>query len=513
MSEVVLIVDDDPVQRRLIEAMAQRFGYRALTADGGDAALSLLLGDQATRVDCVVLDLVMPDLDGLGVLARMRQAGLDTPVIVQTAHGGIDNVVSAMRAGAADFVVKPASPERLEVSLRNALATRALASELQRVKRSRDGTLTLSDVISRSPAMKPVLGAAEKSAASTIPVLIEGESGVGKELMARAIHGSGERRARPFVAVNCGAMPENLVESILFGHEKGAFTGATEKHTGKFIEADSGTLFLDEVGELPMAAQVKLLRALQEGEVEPVGSRKTVKVDVRIVSATNRDLIADVKAGRFREDLFYRLCVFPITIPPLRKRPEDIPELVRHFLTRIAAEQGKRLRALDGSAMAQLAAFRWPGNVRQLENAIFRAVVLADGDSVGMNEFPQVTADPAAQPIDHQPEQLIEASPDMAPDMPADVPLSISDRMARLKPGLTMVAPSLPLTYSNKVVRPLEDIERDAIRFAIAHYRGQMSEVARKLKIGRSTLYRKLEGLGLEAEVAEVAVNETVAAE
>jgi DNA-binding NtrC family response regulator len=513
MSEVVLIVDDDPVQRRLVEAMAQRFGYRALTADGGDAALALLLGDQTTRIDCVVLDLVMPDLDGLGVLARMRQAGLDTPVIVQTAHGGIDNVVSAMRAGAADFVVKPASPERLEVSLRNALAVKALAGELQRVKRSRDGTLTLSDVISRSPVMKPVLGAAEKSAASTIPVLIEGESGVGKELMARAIHGSGERRAKPFVAVNCGAMPENLVESILFGHEKGAFTGATEKHTGKFIEADGGTLFLDEVGELPLAAQVKLLRALQEGEVEPVGSRKTVKVDVRIVSATNRDLIADVKAGRFREDLYYRLCVFPITIPPLRKRPEDIPELARHFLTRIAAEQGKRLRALDPSTMAQLAAFRWPGNVRQLENAIFRAVVLADGDSVGMNEFPQVTADPAATPIDHQPEQMIEASPDMAPDMPAGPPLSISDRMARLKPGVTMIAPSLPLTDSHNDVRPLEDIERDAIRFAIAHYRGQMSEVARKLKIGRSTLYRKLEGLGLEEEAAEVAVNETVAAE
>ena len=234
----------------------------------------------------------MPDLDGLGVLARMRQAGLDTPVIVQTAHGGIDNVVSAMRAGAADFVVKPAGPERLEVSLRNALATKALAGELQRVKRSRDGTLSLSDVITRSPAMRPVLNAAEKSAASTIPVLIEGESGVGKELMARAIHGSGERRAKPFVAVNCGAMPENLVESILFGHEKGAFTGATEKHTGKFIEADGGTLFLDEVGELPPAAQVKLLRALQEGEVEPVGSRKTVKVDVRIISATNRDPVS-----------------------------------------------------------------------------------------------------------------------------------------------------------------------------------------------------------------------------
>ena len=510
MSEVVLIVDDDPVQRRLVEAMVQRFGYQARTADGGDAALAILLGDNAIRVDCVVLDLVMPDLDGLGVLARMRQGGLETPVIVQTAHGGIDNVVSAMRAGAADFVVKPASPERLEVSLRNALATKALAGELQRVKRSRDGTLSLSDVITRSPAMRPVLNAAEKSAASTIPVLLDGESGVGKELMARAIHGSGDRRARPFVAVNCGAMPENLVESILFGHEKGSFTGATDKHTGKFIEADGGTLFLDEVGELPPAAQVKLLRALQEGEVEPVGSRKTVKVDVRIISATNRDLIADVKAGRFREDLFYRLHVFPISIPPLRKRPEDIAELARHFLTRIAAEQGKRLRTFDSATMAQLAAFRWPGNVRQLENAIFRAVVLADGDTIGFNEFPLLAGQPH---VEGETEQLMEASPDMAPAMPADGPVSIIDRMARLRQDATMIAPSLPLTDSHNDVRPLEDLEREAIRFAIKHYRGQMSEVARRLKIGRSTLYRKLEGLGLQQEAADVAVNEAAAAE
>jgi len=360
MSETVLIIDDDPVQRRLLEAMVQRFGYRAMLAEGGDAGLAMLSGPQ--RIDCVVLDLVMPNLDGLGVLARMREQGINIPVIVQTAHGGIDNVVSVMRAGASDFVVKPASPERLQVSLQNALATKALAGELQRLKRKHDGTLSIADVITRSEAMRPVLRSAEKASVSAIPVLIEGESGVGKELIARAIHGSGARRAMPFVAVNCGAMPENLVESILFGHEKGAFTGATDKHTGKFIEADGGTLFLDEVGELPPAAQVKLLRALQEGEVEPVGGRKSVKVDVRIISATNRDLIADVKAGRFREDLFYRLHVFPISVPPLRQRPEDIPELARHFLARIAAEEGKRVRGIEAEALRLLAAFRWPAN-------------------------------------------------------------------------------------------------------------------------------------------------------
>jgi DNA-binding NtrC family response regulator len=488
MSEVVLIVDDDPVQRRLLETTIQRYGYQTIVADGGDAAVKLFTRPD-TPIDAVVLDLVMPDLDGLGVLAFMREASLNIPVIVQTAHGGIDNVVSAMRAGATDFVVKPASPERLEVSLRNVLAARALAGELQRLKRRHEGTLTIADLITRSAAMQPVLKAAEKAAASAISVLLEGESGVGKELIARAIHGSGTRRAKPFVAVNCGAMPETLVESILFGHEKGAFTGATERHAGKFVEADGGTLFLDEVGELPPPAQVKLLRALQEGAVEPVGGRKVVKLDVRIISATNRNLIADVKAGRFREDLFYRLHVFPLSVPPLRTRSEDVPDLARHFLTRFAAEEGKRVRGISREALSLLAAANWPGNVRQLENAMFRAVVLAEGEEIGINEFPQIAAqvssDEASIP------QLSEPSPAIAaswPDGPADVvPVRIATP-----------AHTLPITDSHGDVRPLEEIERDSIRFAISHYRGQMSEVARKLRIGRSTLYRKLEGLGLE---------------
>jgi len=488
MSEVVLIVDDDPVQRRLLETTIQRYGYQTIVADGGDAAVKLFTRPD-TPIDAVVLDLVMPDLDGLGVLAFMREASLNIPVIVQTAHGGIDNVVSAMRAGATDFVVKPASPERLEVSLRNVLAARALAGELQRLKRRHEGTLTIADVITRSAAMQPVLKAAEKAAASAISVLLEGESGVGKELIARAIHGSGTRRAKPFVAVNCGAMPETLVESILFGHEKGAFTGATERHAGKFVEADGGTLFLDEVGELPPPAQVKLLRALQEGAVEPVGGRKVVKLDVRIISATNRNLIADVKAGRFREDLFYRLHVFPLSVPPLRTRSEDVPDLARHFLTRFAAEEGKRVRGISREALSLLAAANWPGNVRQLENAMFRAVVLAEGEEIGINEFPQIAAqvssDEASIPQLSEPSPAITAS---WPDGPADVvPVRIATP-----------AHTLPITDSHGDVRPLEEIERDSIRFAISHYRGQMSEVARKLRIGRSTRYRKLEGLGLE---------------
>src|SRR3979490_3093594 len=397
MAERVLIVDDDPVARRLVENMVSRAGYEPVTAEGGDLALAMLTGGK-TRIDCVVLDLVMPDLDGLGVLAKMREAGLDIPVIVQTAHGGIDNVVTAMRAGAVDFVVKPVGMERLSVSLRNALATRALAGEIARLKRSRSGTLTFRDIITRSPKMHAVLRAAEKTARSAIPVLIEGESGVGKELIARAIHGSGDRRAKPFVAVNCGALPENLVESILFGHEKGAFTGAAERHGGKFIEASGGTLFLDEVSELPLAAQVKLLRALQEGAVEAVGGRKLVKVDVRIISATNRKLLDRVKGGQFREDLFYRLHVLPLTIPPLPMRREDIPHLLRHFLARFCAEENRPITGISGEAMTHLSQLDWPGNIRQLENSVYRAVVMSDGDQLGLVDFPQVSTQPMALP-------------------------------------------------------------------------------------------------------------------
>ncbi|MCZ7641677.1 MAG: sigma-54 dependent transcriptional regulator [Pseudorhodoplanes sp.] len=490
MSECVLIVDDDPVQRRLLENMVRRFGHEPLLAETGEEAMRLLTGAERP-IDCVVLDLVMPDLDGLGVLTRMRAAGIAAPVIVQTAHGGIDNVISAMRAGAADFVVKPVGAERLQVSLRNALAASALAGELRRLKRSQSGTLTFADIVTRSPLMAAVTRNAEKAAASGIPVLIEGESGVGKEIVARAIHGSGERRAKPFVAVNCGAIPDNLVESILFGHEKGAFTGATEQHAGKFAEAAGGTLFLDEVGELPPAAQVKLLRAVQDGEIEPVGGRRTVRADVRLISATNRNLIADVKAGRFREDLFYRLHVFPIAVPPLRERLEDVPGLARHFLARFCAEEGKTLRGIAADALAALSAYRWPGNVRQLENMLFRAVVLAEGPVIGLSEFPQLAALHAGQ--EHaDPIHALEQPTVIAVDAPT------APSAGEAFPLVPALAPDqMPLLDSEGHVRSLEELEKELIRFAINHYRGQMSEVARRLQIGRSTLYRKLESLGL----------------
>src|SRR5690242_19220930 len=392
MAATILIADDDAVQRRLVENMVQRSGYQTVTFDSGDAAIAYLTAPDSDGADAVILDLVMPGLDGLGVLAKLREVNLSLPVIVQTAHGGIDNVVSAMRAGAHDFVVKPVGMERLQVSLRNALNTSALKGELQRIKHSREGRLSFADIITRSEAMSGIMRTAQKAAASSIPVLIEGESGVGKELFARAIHGSGERKSKPFVAVNCGAIPDNLVESILFGHEKGAFTGATERHTGKFVEASGGTLFLDEISELPLTAQVKLLRALQEGAVEAVGGRKPVKVDVRIISATNRKLLDRVKGGHFREDLFYRLHVLPLTVPPLRARREDIPHLLRHFLARFGAEENSAVTGISGEAVAYLSRLDWPGNIRQLENAVYRAVVMSEGDQLGLTDFPQTSA-------------------------------------------------------------------------------------------------------------------------
>jgi DNA-binding NtrC family response regulator len=430
----------------------------------------------------------MPGLDGMGVLAKIREAGLSVPVIVQTAHGGIDNVVSAMRAGAQDFVVKPVGMERLQVSLRNALNASALKGELQRIRHAKEGRLTFADVITRSEAMAAVLRTAQKAAASTIPVLIEGESGVGKELFARAIHGSGERKAKPFVAVNCGAIPDNLVESILFGHEKGAFTGATERHMGKFVEASGGTLFLDEVSELPLSAQVKLLRALQEGAVEAVGGRKPVKVDVRIVSATNRRLLDRVKAGHFREDLFYRLHVLPLTIPPLRMRREDIPHLLRHFLARFCAEENRTIAGVSGEAMARLSQLDWPGNIRQLENVVYRAVVMSESDQLGLADFPQIHAQSAAlgEPRDHHAVPLT-----IEPAFHATAPAMVAGNEIPIAP----VSPpgSLAMLTGGGEMRPLEEMEAEIIRFAISHYRGQMSEVARRLKIGRSTLYRKLD--------------------
>ena len=491
MTQTLLIVDDDPVQRRLLEAMARRFGYATIMAETGAAGLAIMRSGEP--IDLVVLDLVMPELDGMGVLAAMRDAKIEIPAIVQTGNGSIEAVVNAMRAGATDFVVKPVGAERLQISIKNALKLNSLEDEVRRMRRRASGTLGFRDLATRSADMARVIRLAERAAKSNIPVLIEGESGVGKEVLARAIQGTGERKGRPFVTVNCGAIPDNLVESTLFGHEKGAFTGATERHQGKFVEASGGTLFLDEIGELPPSAQVKLLRAIQEGEVDPVGAKRPVRVDIRLVSATNKSLLDLVKSGGFREDLYYRLNVFPMTLPPLRARREDIPDLARSFLARFAAEEGKRLRGIASEAMALICRYDWPGNVRQLENAMFRAVVLADGDELTLAEFPQIAG--KVEGFD------IRIPPAPAAPQPSGPPEPVREivRVEVRDPH------ALSILGEDGDMRQLGDLENEIIRFALAHYRGHMSEVSRRLGIGRSTLYRKLKEFGLEEGAEEAA--------
>jgi len=486
MNKTVLVVDDDPTQRRLTQAVLEREGFRVAHADSGRAALDHLASGAPT--DVVLLDLVMPGMTGQETLEDMRQRGFAQPVIVVTATGGIDTVVAAMRAGACDFFVKPASAERIIVSIANALSMGAMRVEVDRLKKQVGGKTTFDDLIGSGPAMQMVKRLGERAAKSSIPVLITGESGAGKEVIARAVHGGSDRSGRQFVAVNCGAIPENLVESILFGHEKGSFTGANEKHLGKFQEANGGTLFLDEVGELPLDMQVKLLRALQESEIDPIGSKRPVKVDVRILSATNRDLSQAVVEGRFREDLYYRLNVYPIEAPALRDRREDIPALTEAFIRRFNLEEGRRVAGASPETLAMLTSFDWPGNVRQLENAVYRAIILADAPYLQPHDFPAISgvslppaADAAPTSVAASPAALTAA--DLAAELPKSAPVQILDERGHL--------------------RTLEDIERDLIQLAIEIYAGHMSEVARRLGIGRSTLYRKVREQGLEDQVKE----------
>jgi DNA-binding NtrC family response regulator len=516
----VLVVDDDPIQRRLLKNAVERFGHVAHLAENGLVALELLK-NLSGPVNVIVLDLMMPEMDGLSFLSTIRSMGIDTPVIVQTGQGGIETVVEAMRAGAFDFVVKPVSPERIGASIGNALKVGQKETK-SRTGRRRAGVVGFNDIVSASPDMLRVIDLAQRAAHSNIPVVLEGESGVGKEMVARAIQSASDRAGKPFITVNCGAIPHNLVESILFGHEKGAFTGASERHTGKFVEADGGTLFLDEIGDLPLEVQVKLLRAVQQGEIETVGAGKVQKVNVRLISATNKDLIEEVRAGRFREDLYYRLNVFPITIPALRRRKEDVPHLVRVFAERFSVEQKlERSVGISASAMALLTAYDWPGNIRQLENAIFRAVVLTQSDMLTDDDFPQI----AAQLPEFRTEELAATG---AAVYPTSLEMDLRPRIRHeavvdggfpitQRPGMhsqplrpdprALLAAAYPASDNVIVstddtgdVRKLADVEEELIRFALKFYRGQMSQVARKLGIGRSTLYRKLKDYGIDPD-------------
>ncbi|MEM5501808.1 sigma-54 dependent transcriptional regulator [Ahrensia kielensis] len=496
----ILIVDDDPVQRRILQAAIENMGYKTWCCKNGEAAIDALSGPHSSDIDAMVLDLMMPGIDGHGVLKFMREQGINKPTIVQTAQGGMDTAVKAMRAGAFDFVIKPVSPDRLKSSLCDALKIEAVKSTPK--KQSIEATFNRANtqkMIASTDTMNRVAELVKRAANSDIPVLIEGESGTGKELIAKSIQASSDRANKPLVIVNCGAIPENLVESILFGHEKGAFTGATEKHTGKFVEANGGTLFLDEIGELPLSTQVKILRAIQEGEVEPVGSSTSRKVNIRLISATNRDLIAAVRENRFREDLYYRLNVFPILVPPLRNRRGDIRDLAEHFIARHnASQQGFAAQAISDAAIHLLERYDWPGNIRQLENTIFRAMVLCDRLTLDLQDFQHIAAQVDLPAATHQQSQIQAVNaPELAPNYPigrSDVDIAPSDFDTELSNIDNL------MLENDGHIRPLVEIERLAIKHAITHYNGQMSEVARRLGIGRSTLYRKLKEFGIEPE-------------
>jgi two-component system response regulator AtoC len=382
----VLVVDDEENIRLVLRTLLKKNGYDVEVADSGEAALALL---DTFGPDVILTDVRMPKMGGMDLLATLKAKQYPATVIVMSAYGNVDLALEAMKAGAYDYVGKPFKPDEVVLALRKAEEREALRRENRALKEQIQKDSQFEAILAKSSQMVDIFRTITKIADFKTTVLIHGESGVGKELVARAIHLRSARKGGPFVAINCGAIPENLLESELFGHKKGAFTDATSDRRGLFEEANDGTLFLDEIGELPLNLQVKLLRVLQEETIRRLGDPRDVKVDVRIIAATHRDLAAEAKAGRFREDLFYRINVLPIAIPPLRARKEDINLLVDHFITRNNARLGTRIRVLSSEARKLLLEYAWPGNVRELENTIERAMVLADGEILEASDLPE----------------------------------------------------------------------------------------------------------------------------
>ena len=382
----VLVVDDEENIRLVLKTLLKRHGYDVEVADSGETALALV---DAFGPDVILTDVRMPKMNGLDLLATLKAKQNPATVIVMSAYGSVDLALEAMKAGAYDYVGKPFKPDEIVLALRKAEERESLRRENRALKEQIHKDSQFESILAKSPAMTEIFRTITKIADFKTTVLVQGESGVGKELVARAVHARSSRKNHAFVPINCGAIPENLLESELFGHKKGAFTDAHSDRRGLFEEADGGTLFLDEIGELPLNLQVKLLRVLQEESIRRLGDSKDVKVDVRIITATHRDLAAETKAGRFREDLFYRVNVLPIMIPPLRARREDINLLIDHFITRNNARLGTQIRALTADARKLLLEYAWPGNVRELENTIERAMVLCDGDVVDAHDLPE----------------------------------------------------------------------------------------------------------------------------
>ena len=474
----LLLIDDEPAQRRLVTAIGARAGWWVTGAPDVEAAQKILRDPEAPKIDAILLDHWLPGAAGTALIEQIRAERPDLPLLILTAQTSVAVAVDAMRAGANDFLVKPIAPDRLLAALNAATDRRQRGRELRPLSEKISKPLAFDEIVGSAPSFRSALAIAAKAARARVSVLIEGESGSGKEVIAQAIHTASPRGRKPMVTVNCGAIPANLVESVLFGHEKGAFTGAFDRHIGRFEDADGTTLFLDEVGELPLDTQVKLLRAIETGEIQRIGGRGVQVVDVRIIAATNRRLIDEVARGRFREDLYYRLNVVHVDIPPLRDRASDIPPLARHLLHRIAEQPGMRHLSITDDGLGVLMRYGWPGNVRQLQNALFRAAVLCDGNALTAADFPQIA----------QESTLSRRSSDFH-----NKALNGAAGTSAMTQG-----PGITLYDHDGNMRSLEEIEADVIRLAIGHYRGRMTEVARRLGIGRSTLYRKLSDLGIE---------------
>lgn len=450
----ILIVEDEPKLLRLLELSLSEEGFTVHQAVTAEAGLALL---HQQEIDLVVTDLKLPGMGGLEFLQAIKQADASLPVIVMTAFGTVETAVEAMKAGASDYVLKPFSLEEMKLIVGKELDVHRLRQENRSLREALGQRYTFRNIIAMSDRMQAVLATVSRVASTNSTVLLGGESGVGKDLIARAIHEHSRRASGPFVKINCTAIPENLLESELFGYEKGAFTGATINKPGKFELADKGTIFLDEIGDVPPVIQVKLLGVLQERQFERLGSTKTLKVDVRLIAATNRDLRAALEQGTFREDLYYRLNVVPIDIPPLRERKEDIPYLVDHFVERFVRESAKPINGITPAGLSLLTSFHWPGNVRELENIIERAVALSTGQMIDVD----------------------------------DIYLDVS----RSKPGAAPVAfPPEGMT--------LEQWEDEMIREALRRSGGNKSQAARLLGLSRNALRYRLSKMGLSDEEA-----------
>jgi len=468
MADRVLVVDDEQSLRKVLAATLQREGYEVTVCGDGEEAISALERDGA---DVVVTDLVMPRMDGLTLLRKVVARHPDVPVIVVTAHGRIDSAVEAMKAGAFDFLAKPFDHGELKAII--AKAARQSDYNQRNVvpeERQEGAARRYTEIIGRGRQMQELQQVIAKVADAPSTVLIQGESGTGKELVATALHETSSRRERPFIKINCAAIPRELVEAELFGFEKGAFTGAVQSKPGRFELADGGTLFLDEIGEIPVEMQVKLLRAIQESEFERVGGVKTTRVEVRLVAATSRDLGREIGAGRFREDLYYRLNVVPIHLPPLRERREDIPLLVEHFRQKYNARLRKNVERIEDEALACLAAYAWPGNIRELENVLERTILFAEGPRIGANDLP---ASLRRQPPD-------------APAAEAQVP----------------AASGPPGPLKEIVKGQVQAIERDLIVRGLEVTGGNVTRTAKLLKISRKSLQMKMKEFGLRGDDA-----------